>query len=314
MTDLHNIQLGIGTWAWGDSVFWGFGGGYNTDDIRAAYAEIAATPNVLLDTAEVYGLGRSESFIGDFAAELGHKPTVATKCFPYPWRWHSGTLAGALRKSLERLGTHRVALYQMHWPLPPVPIAYWMEAMTEAAEMGLIEHIGVSNYDHQQMQTAYDTLAERGLSLASNQLRYSLLDRTIEYNGLLKQSKGLNIRVIAYSPLAQGLLTGKYSPQNPPPGARGLRDRNILEAVQPLIATMRDIGKAYAVDGVVKTPAQVALNWCIQKGTLPIPGAKNARQASQNLGALGWTLSSDEVAILDKLSDEFHRATGKPTA
>ncbi|MCS6911395.1 MAG: aldo/keto reductase, partial [Anaerolineales bacterium] len=117
---------------------------------------------------------------------------------------------------------------------------------------------------------------------------------------LLALCHELDIRFIAYSPLEQGLLTGKYTPQNPPPGIRSQRYRNLLARIQPLITALREIGEAHGG----KTPAQVALNWCICKGTLPIPGAKNAKQAEQNAGALGWRLTQEEVARLDRVSLE----------
>ncbi|MEO0565417.1 MAG: aldo/keto reductase, partial [Chloroflexota bacterium] len=203
--------------------------------------------------------------------------------------------------------TAQVDLYQIHWPLPPVSIETWMRALVQAAEQGLVRSVGVSNYNTQQTLKAQATLAERGIVLASNQVRYSLLDRHIEHNRLLGLCQEMGVRVIAYSPLEQGVLTGKYTPQAPPSGLRGARHRHKLAAVQPLLNTMREIGKGYAEDGIVKTPAQVALNWCICKGTLPIPGAKNARQARANLGATGWRLAPEDVSLLDSLSDDYRR-------
>jgi len=114
----------------------------------------------------------------------------------------------------------------------------------------------------------------------------------------------LGITLIAYSPLAMGVLTGKYTPENPPQGFRGRRyNRQYLKRVQPLIQALRDIGAAHGG----RTPAQVALNWVICKGALPIPGVKNRAQAEQNLGALGWRLSDEEVAKLDEISERVTR-------
>ena len=129
----------------------------------------------------------------------------------------------ALRHSLDRLGLESVDLYQMHWPFPPVSIDTWMDAMADAVQAGLIRAVGVSNYNAEQTRRAHDALAKRGVPLASNQVDYSLLQRKPETNGLLALCKQLNVTLIAYSPLAQGLLTGKYTPQNPPPGLRGRR-------------------------------------------------------------------------------------------
>jgi aryl-alcohol dehydrogenase-like predicted oxidoreductase len=126
------------------------------------------------------------------------------------------------------------------------------------------------------------------------------LNRNIEAENMLEVCEELGITVIAYSPLAQGLLTGKYSPENIPSGVRGRRySRKYLTSIQPLIRILRNIG--FKHDG--KTPAQVALNWNICKGTVPIPGAKNAQQVLDNIGALGWRLTSDEVAVLDEAGE-----------
>jgi len=110
------------------------------------------------------------------------------------------------------------------------------------------------------------------------------------------------VTLIAYSPLAQGLLTGKYTPQHPVSGLRGLQTRGILSPLQPLIGRMKEIGQAHGG----KSPAQVALNWVICKGAVPIPGAKNVRQSHENIGALGWKLTEAEVATLDEASSRVH--------
>jgi len=252
------------------------------------------------DTAEIYGQGRSESFLGKFLRETDKPVKIATKFMPYPWRLRRQALVRSLRNSLKRLGRDQVELYQMHQPIPPVTIETWMEAMTEAYQAGLIQAVGVSNYNRDQTQRAYAALMRQGIQLASNQVEYHLLDRRIEKNGLMKLCQELGVAIIAYSPLAQGMLTGKYTPDNPPPGFRGSKySRKFLTQIQPLIAALRKIGAEHAG----KTPAQVAINWTICKGTISIPGEKNLRQAEQNAEALGWSLTEEEVAQLDAISD-----------
>ncbi len=300
-TDIAISPLGIGTWAWGDAVMWGYGkaGNYNDADIRAAFDETVAAGVNFFDTAEVYGLGRSERFLGRFVRESGQAVVTASKFFPFPWRLTRRALRRALRHSLARLGMARVDLYQMHFPFPPVPVETWMGAMADAVEAGLIRAVGVSNYSMAQMGRAHNALAKRCVPLASNQVFYSLLHRDPEFDGVLQTCRDLNVTLIAYSPLEKGILAGKYTPDNPPPGMRkGIYNREYLANVQPLLALMREIGAAHGD----KTPAQVALNWLICKGAVPIPGAKNARQAVSNAGALGWRLNADEVAALDKVS------------
>jgi aryl-alcohol dehydrogenase-like predicted oxidoreductase len=299
-TDLRITPLGIGTWAWGARFMWGYGrGGYTDADLQAAFdAGLAAGIN-FFDTAEVYGDGRAERLLSQFVRASGQPVVIATKFMPYPWRLQRGLLMRSLRRSLDRLGMKSVDLYQIHWPFPPVPIETWMDALADAVEAGLTHAVGVSNYNLPQMQRAHQALDRRGVVLASNQVEYNLLNRAPERNGLLAACHELSVTLIAYSPLAMGMLTGKYTPENPPPGVRGRRyGHQLLARIQPLIALMREIGQAHGG----KTPAQVALNWVICKGAVPIPGAKNARQAEQNVRALGWHLTDDEVAALDAAS------------
>lgn len=301
---LHRFELGLGTWQWGDRFFWGYGRGYAEAELKEAFDATVAAGITLFDTAEVYGQGQSEKFLARFIREArfqdGQKPYLATKFLPLPWRLTKGQFRRALQNSLRRLELEAVDLYQIHWPFPPVSIETWMEAMADAAEAGLVRAVGVSNYNLEQTRRAFAALQKRGLPLVSNQVPYSLLNRRNEHNGLLALCHALDVRFIAYSPLEQGLLTGKYTPQNPPPGIRSQRYRNLLARIQPLLTALRQIGEAHGG----KTPAQVALNWCLCKGTLPIPGAKNAKQAAQNAGALGWRLTWEEVARLDRVSDE----------
>lgn len=303
-TVLQGVDFGVGTWAWGDQLMWGYGRGYAVEDLRQAFDASLAAGIRLFDTAEVYGQGRSESILGEFLRGMEQPPPVApplvaTKFMPYPWRLRRAALIRALKGSLKRLGLERVDLYQMHTALPPVTVETWMAAMTEAAQAGLTRAVGVSNYDRSQTQRAYNALSREGLSLASNQVEYSLLNRKIETSGLLKLCQDLGVRVIAYSPLAMGVLTGKYTADNPPPGIRGGRyPKRLLERITPLLTLMKHIGSDHAG----KTPAQVALNWIICKGALPIPGVKTLAQAEQNAGALGWRLTDDEVAALDEAS------------
>jgi aryl-alcohol dehydrogenase-like predicted oxidoreductase len=305
-TEVEVSSLGIGTWAWGDRWVWGYGrGGYTDEDIREAFeTSLDAGVNVF-DTAEVYGLGRSESLLGEFVNGCETRPLVMTKFMPMPWRLRKQGLHRALDHSLQRLGLDRVDLYQIHFPLPPVSIETWMEAMAEVAEAGKTRAVGVSNFNPKQMGRAHNALAAHNVPLASNQVHYSLLHREPEFNGVKQLCHDLDVTLIAYSPLEQGILTGKYTPDNPPLGIRGRQyNASYLTEVQPLIARMREIGAAHGD----KTPAQVALNWVICKDAMPIPGAKNARHARSNAGAMGWRMSDEEVNVLDALSLQVSNA------
>lgn len=299
-TDIQVPPLGIGTWQWGDRMMWGYGkGGYSDADLRAVFDAAIAGGIRFFDTAEVYGMGRSETLLGQFVRESGEETIIATKFMPFPWRLHRSRLLAALRRSLKRLGLARVALYQVHFPFPPLPVETWAAGLADAVDAGLTRAVGVSNYSAAQMGRAFNALAARGAPLASNQIEYSLLHREPERNGQLQAARDLGVTIIAYSPLAKGILSGKYTPENPPPGLRARKyNPEYLKKVQPLIALMREIGEVYGG----KSPAQVALNWTICKGTIPIPGAKNVRQLELNIGATGWRLTADEVAVLDEAS------------
>lgn len=297
---LHEAEMGLGAWAWGDRMFWDYGQGYSDTDIEEGFKISLENGVNLVDTAEIYGNGRSERLAGQFIKNTDKPVYVATKFFPLPWRWTKASVTRALRGSLEHLGLERVDLYQIHWPSPIVPIETYVEGLAAAHSLGLTRAVGVSNYDKNQMQRAYTVLSKYDLPLASNQVEYNLINRTVEKNGLLARCQELGVRLIAYSPLAQGLLTGKYSAETPPPGIRGRRYAGVLKEMQPLIKLLTEIGQDYGG----KSAAQIALNWCICKGTLPIPGAKNVRQAEMNAGAAGWRLTPEQVRALDEASDK----------
>ncbi len=295
---LHAIEMGLGAWQWGDRLIWQFGQTHKDDDCRAAFLAAVEAGIRFVDTAEVYGNGRSERLLGQFLKETEQPVLVATKFFPLPWRLTRHTLPRALKHSLERIQTESVDLYQVHWPTPLLNAETLADGLAACVEEGLTRTVGVSNFSSSQMLAVYSALARRGIPLASNQVKYSLLDRHIEQNGLLARCQELGIRVIAYSPLEMGLLSGKYTPENPPKGMRARRYAVLLKKISPLLKVMTEIGQ----DHGGKSNAQVALNWCICKGALPIPGAKNAEQAAQNAGALGWKLTPEEVTRLDAAS------------
>jgi aryl-alcohol dehydrogenase-like predicted oxidoreductase len=298
-----DVELGLGTWSWGDKFFWGYGNGYNDADIEEAFKASVAAGIKFFDTAEIYGSGRSERMLGKFLKDYGKPLKVASKFMPYPWRVSRNALPKALHASLSRLGLESIDLYQIHWPYPPITLETWMEMMVDVYQKGLIKAVGISNCDRSQMQRCHDALVREGVRLASNQVEYNLLNRKVEKNGLLDHCKEMGVTLIAYSPMAMGVLTGKYDASNPPSGIRGRRySAHYLERVQPLLDALKRIG---ASEGG-KTSSQVALNWPICKGAVPIPGAKNVRQAEQNAVAMGWRLKEEEVALLDDLSDKIN--------
>lgn len=292
-------RLGIGTWAWGDGLYWGYGNGYGETDLHQAFDETLRDGIDFFDTAEVYGFGKSEKFIGAFqrASALGSTAHVATKFFPLPWRLTRGQVVSALRGSLKRLGMETVDLYQIHWYVPWVSTETLMDGLAEAVQKNMTRAVGVSNYNAAQVRRAHKRLAENGIPLASNQIQYNLLQRSPDMDGTIETCRELGVTVIAYSPLKYGVLTGKYDPTHPLPGARGRQfDAAYLQHVEPMMAALRGMAEKYQ-----KTLAQVAINWVMQRGAIPIPGAKNLKQAHENAGALGWNLSVDDTQQLDEL-------------
>jgi aryl-alcohol dehydrogenase-like predicted oxidoreductase len=304
-SDLRVAPLGVGAWQWGDTMMWGFGRGYTQADTEAAFFASLDAGVTLVDTAEIYGQGKSERIVGECLRKAPKPVVVATKFAPLPTRIGRRTVMRALQGSLDRLGVQQIDLYQVHWPFPVIPIEMLMDILADAVAMGKVRYVGVSNYSAEQMRRAHAALAKRGLPLVSNQVEYSLLHRSPEVDGVWAACRELNVTLIAYSPLAKGLLTGKYKPGSPPPGVRRLRmgvNGLSLERVQPVVELLTQIGEAHGG----KTPAQVALNWLVrQPGVLPIPGAKNAQQARANAGALGWNMTDAEADRLSQISLEW---------
>ena len=301
-TDVTIPPLGVGTWAWGDKSTWGMGGYDSTlteATITEAWEASIDAGVTFFDTAEVYGRGESERIIGRLLAAdpaRAAKAVVATKFMPMPWKVNvHGALLSALRASLERLGTKKVALYQIHGPISFRSHAALAEALAAARHAGLVDAVGVSNYSAEETRSIAEELDKRGVRLASNQIEFSLLRRGPETSGLLRACAELGVLPLAYSPLGQGRLTGKYSAANPPPGKRTF-SAHPMEIIDAVVDELRAIGKKHGG----KLPSQVALNWIIAKGAVPIPGAKNRRQAEENAGALGWSLDGDDLERLDR--------------
>jgi len=260
------------------------------------------------DTAEIYGAGVSERSLAAGLQAAGKPPgdvVIATKWFPL-FRT-AGNIARTIDTRLRFLGGYPIDLYYVHQPYSFSTPEAEMDAMADLVEAGKIRSVGISNFSAERMRRAYAALYKHGLPLATNQVRYSLLDRKIETNGILNTARELGISITAYTPLGSGLLTGKYHQhpellKNKSFFWRGRIQRQ-LEASRPLVAALEEIGRNYDA-----TPAQVALNWLIWfNGELvvTIPGATKASQATDNAGAMRFRLNEAELARLDELSRAF---------
>jgi aryl-alcohol dehydrogenase-like predicted oxidoreductase len=299
-SSLNVAPIGLGTWSWGDVHGWEFGRTHVEKDLKEVVAAAVATgTTILFDTAESYAGGQSEILLGNFLREFEAKAVIATKFSPRRFEFRQKDLLDALRGSLRRLGVDQIDLYQIHWPTKFGSVESRMSALADAFHEGLIRAAGVSNFSRDQVLRAGDALGKRGIPLTSVQVEYSLLHRAPEANGILQLCRELNIKLIAYSPLAMGMLTGKYNPDRLPSGFRALKyPAEMQRKIQPIIHALGEIGEECGG----KTPAQVALNWIRSKGALPIPGAKTGRQAEELLGSIGWDLTESEVNRLDALS------------
>ncbi|HEY9296629.1 MAG TPA: aldo/keto reductase, partial [Phormidium sp.] len=298
--------MGCGTWAWGNRLLWGYDPSMD-EQLQQVFNLCVNNGVTLFDTGDSYGTGRlngrSEMLLGKFSREYAGinqgNICIATKLAAYPWRLTRQSMVNAGKASAKRLGKN-VDLVQMHWSTANyLPWQEWtlLDGLADLYEQGLVKGVGLSNYGPKRLKKVHQRFAQRGVPIATLQVQYSLLSTyPVTQLGLKDVCDELGIKLIAYSPLALGLLTGKYSEKSTlPKGIRRLAFRQILPGIQPLLACLRDIAQFRN-----KTMSQIAINWCICKGTMPIPGAKSVEQAKDNLGSFGWQLDSNEVAELDK--------------
>lgn len=316
-------SLGCGTWSWGNRLLFEYDPSQD-EEIYQAYKTVRDAGVTVFDTADSYGTfdlnGRAEMLLGQFErrylAEVeqeqeggtswfsGPKKAplpqqVATKFAPYPWRITRNSIVKAARESLARLEQPKLAIAQLHWSTskyqPLQEGALW-EGLADVYDEGLCDTVGVSNYGPVQLQKVARRFEERQVPLASAQIQYSLMT--------YKDAKDMNAvcedvgcRLISYSPLCLGLLTGKYTVDNLPRKGNPRRQlfKELLPGAQGLLNTLDAVAKDYG-----KSQTQVAINWALCKGTVPIPGARTIEQAQENLGATGWSLRPDAVEELDR--------------
>lgn len=296
-------RIGLGTWQFG-SREWGYGQSYAGQEAHAIVRRAIELGVTLFDTAEMYGFGRSERILGEALGEDRGSVFLATKLFPvFPV---APVVEQRAVASANRLGTRRLDLYQVHWPNPLVRDGTIMRGMRALQQVGLVGEVGVSNYPLERWRAAEQALGRRVLS---NQVRYSLVDRSPE-SDLLPFAESTGHVVIAYSPLAQGLLSGKYH--------RGSRPANRVRTASPmflpenldraagLIAALREVADAHSA-----TPAQIALAWVIHRpAVVAIPGASSVEQLESNVAAASIDLTEEEYLALREAATAFTPITG----
>jgi len=290
-------RIGLGTWQFG-SREWGYGREYANLEAGRIVRRALELGVSLIDTAEIYGLGRSERIVGSALGADRERAFLATKLFPLL------PLAAVVRRraagSARRLRVSRLDLYQVHQPNPLVPDRVTMQGMRELQDRGVLGEVGVSNYSLARWQAAEAALGRRVLS---NQVSFSLADRRAELD-VIPYAAATGRVVIAYSPLARGFLSTRYGPDERPGNLVrrwGLFSRESLERAQPLFATLREVAGARDA-----TPAQVALAWVIRHpNVVAIVGASSADQVATNAAAADLELRPDEIAALTEAAGAF---------
>jgi aryl-alcohol dehydrogenase-like predicted oxidoreductase len=262
------------------------------------------------DTAEIYGKGASEKALAKALQLAGKKPgevLIATKWWPM-FRFASN-ISVSFDQRIEALNPYPIDLYQIHQPWGFSNEKSEVSAMAELFAQKKIKYIGVSNFSAKMMQSAWETLVKKGIPLASNQMSFSLLNRKIESNGVMETAKKLGISIIAYSPLAQGMVTGKFHDNPELLKNIGLRKHTSLfkpagiEKSRPVINLVKELSLKYNV-----TPSQIALNWVINYHgdmIVAIPGATKEFHVKENTGAMSFKLSDEDMLRLDKVSAVF---------
>jgi aryl-alcohol dehydrogenase-like predicted oxidoreductase len=294
--------VGLGTWQFG-SREWGYGTEYaEREAVDITHRALDLGIN-LIDTAEVYGFGKSERIVGRAIAGRRDEAFIATKLLPV------APFAAVVQQrgiaSARRLGVQTIDLYQLHWYNPVFPLSSTMRGMRDLQSTGLIRHVGVSNFSLEQWQKADTALGSPALS---NQVQYSLAVRKPDHD-LVPWAQSNDRLIIAYSPLAQGLLSGRYNQTNVPGGVRAgnalFLPENLVRA-EELLTALREIAASHDA-----RPAQVALAWLIRRpNVVVIPGASSVGQLEANAAAADLDLSDEEDRRLTEVSDRFHPKTG----
>ena len=303
--DTASVPVGVGTWAWGNQFLWGYDPALD-GQLQATFEQAVALGLRFFDTADSYGTGRlqgrSESLLGRFrqalAPEQQRDLVVATKLAPFPWRLGRGGLRRAFDASRARLGG-RLERVQLHWST--ARYAPWQEGplldgLADLVSEGAVTSLGLSNFGPRRLRQVHGQLQSRGIHLASLQVQCSLLaPRAIEPGGVAAVCGELGIQLIAYSPLALGLLARPPGATAPPAvGARRLLFARLLPRITPVLEVLADIARSRQVP-----QAAVALNWCRSHGAMPIVGLRTVEQAQMAAAASRWSLDAAERQALD---------------
>ncbi|AEH10288.1 MULTISPECIES: aldo/keto reductase [Protofrankia] len=292
--------IGLGTWQFG-SREWGYGAAYAGSEAPAIVRRALELGVTLFDTAELYGFGRSERILGSALKDAGALETsfIATKLFP------AVPVAPVVEQravaSANRLGVRQIDLYQIHQPHPVLRDTSAMRGMAALQRVGLVDAVGVSNYPLERWQAAEEAL---GAPVLSNQVQFSLLHPQPERE-LVPHAVKNDRLIIAYSPLAMGVLSGRYTRERRPTSlartSHPLFLPENLDAARPVLNVLRDVASAHDA-----SPAQIALAWVIRHpNVVAIPGASSVAQLESNVAAADIELTDEEYGALKNASDAF---------
>lgn len=298
-TNIKVSQIGLGTWQFGTKG-WGFGSDFSKADAIAIVHKALELEINIIDTAEVYGGGKSERILGEAIRGYDReKIIISTKFMPIAIR--PSAVTRALNKSLKRLQTDYIDIYLIHWPAPWF-IGRVLNHMEKMVDEGVIRYIGVSNFNLKRLQNAQKKIHRHRVQV--NQVNYSIAKNKAA-NDLLPYTQREKITIMAYSPLAQGWLSGKYSTGNSPKGIRRtnrLFSKRNFKRGEQLLSIIREIAEDHQV-----TMAQIALNWVTKNpSVIAIPGAKNLAQLEGNVESVEFELTNDEINRIEKALKEFH--------
>jgi aryl-alcohol dehydrogenase-like predicted oxidoreductase len=314
-TKISLSPIGLGTWQFSSGKgelgqYWPALSDSNTQAI--VKAAIANSVN-WFDTAESYGNGASEKNLSNALSVLDvARGTVKIADKWWPKNRQASSIVDSISERLDQLQGYPIDLYQIHWPESESWLRTEMKALAQLVDEGKVKSVGLCNYHRRDIKRAHRYLRRRGIPLASVQLHYNLAYRHSEKNDVLKMAKDLGMSVIAWSPLEQGLLSGKFHSQQNPDALKQLKQARLnmfgltparITETQALINALETIaGKHNA------TAAQISLAWITQfHGNLmfAIPGANSAEQAQSNSAAMHISLTQTELAELDEVSSKL---------
>jgi len=292
--------VALGTWSWGTGFAGGdqvFGNNLSTGDLKQVFDTAMKAGFNLWDTAAAYGMGSSESILGEFVKQYPRQDIIlSTKFTPQMAGSSNNPVEEILNASLERLGTDYIDIYWIH---NPTDVTKWTPELIPFLKNGKVKSVGVSNHNLEEIKLANSILEQAGFNISAVQNHYSLLYRSSEDAGIVDYCKENNITFLAYMVLEQGALSGKYNTNNPLPGGsgRGHTYNKVLPQLEDLTDAMKEIGSNKNA-----SVAQVAIAWTIAKNTLPIIGVTKTSQIVDALNATKIILTNQEIERIEVLA------------